>query len=440
MKKIQFALFALLTLLIQACSGSDDLKEILATVPSDADYLVTVNLKSLAKKADLGNEKISTQVNNAIKTLGDDSKAIIPLLDGKAGIDYTAAAIFSVDGLPYLTCQVKDTKALKAYLAQNKLENESVVVDDRLWMLPNRSSDAKARVDQFMALSDKASFLANGYAEAILDDVKDLNFYVNIDRVINAADIPMQEVMQIRMVLASVYNSAKYVIGDVEFEKGAIEGEYTICDENFKPAKPAMKLGKINDDIVKAIPGKVDLVFGVALSKDAVRKIMEQYGQVLKTSGLGDILSAFNGTAVVGMNLGQNPATSDPGVALVMELDNNNDAVQTASLWEGLIGGKGTVTVNDNLLVISTTLPKGAPSAIFAEELSDNASGFVWDFQANTTSSIYPALKLWKYLSITTKNNDEGTAFEMKAVDPSASSLDVLLETIPLANKAKRSL
>jgi len=211
MKQIKFfSLFVLFVCLFSSCSKTDYQN----VIPKDANFVASVNMKSIADDADFQNSSMMKEAKQylGLVVTGKDKKAVEEIIDDptKLGIDFSCPAyLFGMGKNAYgLTMRVSDTDDLQSFLellskqnmATKPVEKDGLtsgsLFDDvayaynktTLLMFVNvengSSAQSKAVVKQLMNQSEDDSFTSTEAYDKIADKSSDaIALYGNLSAV-----------------------------------------------------------------------------------------------------------------------------------------------------------------------------------------------------------------------------------------------------------------
>ncbi len=313
-----------LMLLAAACSkdSDGDVAELLKTVPADAGTVVSVNVRSLAVKADCkvedGKITLSPSLQKSLASMKDAGmrKKTEMLLDGKSGIAVTSLVVFDRGYHRYITGLLDDPGAFKSFLASGdkkyqfketggiEYAADVAIKGNQFWSLSVGEIDP-LDVKEFSELPEGKSFISTDYAEKLVSGDYDVKGLADVSRLMGDGGFVKQA--QTQMALQTVFSDAVYLEFMADFRKGSLAMEASVLTSKFKPAKCNFPLSKIDTDAVKSIPGTGNVAFAVGASSKLVEKVnamLSQAGAIGKI--YAQILAPVSGTvAVLGQSGGQ---------------------------------------------------------------------------------------------------------------------------------------
>lgn len=374
-----------LLIIVASCSkdSSSDVRELLATVPSDASLVGAGNAGELLKKAGCDVSGDKAELTPEMEALiGDAKKSGIEVPDGifsgEAGVELGAMVFFVEGKNVYLTGNLSDADKFVTYcegktngkFSENddvRTLNNIAVKGSRFWLSGDSSVDVKEIV-RFAALSEEQSFLSNTLSGELAKTENDIVVWGNIDGLANLG-MGMGNLGMARIVLSSVVENAQDFLLTAKFEKGKGTSEFRIFDGKGKEAKFLLPMGKIDTSTVKKLGEKGSVVVAIDINKKFVAKIKE----LVQTFG-GDIPSLYNsiiepldGTACAALS----PDMQEGRVIVTTTGD------KTAAL-KGVLNSVGNVTTDGKLLIATKGEPTGdIEISKAADELSGAMMGVV---------------------------------------------------------------
>lgn len=444
MKKFRILFMILAAVVMVSCSKSDDMEALLEKVPSDASFVMTFNLQDLAKKSGLKSAKegqLPAGLSSLLKNNPDADETIGLIIKGESGISLTAALSFEHNGIDWILFLVDDEQKAGLYLEKIKMNELAFIESGYLW-IPSRTSSVEV-VNRYMNLKKEDNILSVKAAESLADMEKDIEVYCNIDAMIDASTNSLRESSEMRIVLASLFNDAKYLRAWVEFEKDEIEGEMTILNAEGKEAPTSIGTSKLTSDFLKNISGRYDVLAAMSFSEKSVEKLIGQYASILSRGGYGNILEGFTGTLAIGLNT-QTMATSGDrkGITIVVQYKNSDLASQASGGIRELLGSEMLVSAQGKFVYIGTTIPGGQASPELVSALEGSTIGLAFDPSLIAGTSGQPTLKKWTTFVFKGVPSDKSVKIIMEAKTDGTdkNSLETLIETLANAEEINASV
>lgn len=446
MKKIGIMMVALMAMLVCSCSGGAGIEKLLQSVPESTSAVGVFNLQSLSEKAGNvekdGRMDLSAEMKNFITSMGPtDAKDFQAFFSGESGIELNSAVCYEYQGEMYMTGYVDDEKQLAEFLTKHggakftetdgayvSQKGNAVIRDGRWWYTSGKMTlqDAEA----FAGLKKEESILDLEYGRKLADSDRDMEFFAVYDKLLTAGEIPMDKVMQARLLTSTLFKEAKYIAGGVEFKKGKAEAELEILDINFKPSQFSIKMGKISKKQLKAFNGRGDLYLAAAVSEEALDNIAGQLGVLGMKGANGNILKSLDGNIVVGMNTDWMPADAK-GMGALIGCRDKDGARALGQLFSFLpFGHTAATNVDGSNLTVNLGIPMGRIPDEVISEMSGHAIAMVYDPTAGA-----PAFSGWKSIVLTVDNKEAKIEIEAETKDKEKNALPVLLQTLASMKK-----
>ena len=236
-----------LMLLAAACSkdSDGDVAELLKTVPADAGTVVSVNVRSLAVKADCkvedGKITLSPSLQKSLASMKDAGmrKKTEMLLDGKSGIAVTSLVVFDRGYHRYITGLLDDPGAFKSFLASGdkkyqfketggiEYAADVAIKGNQFWSLSVGEIDP-LDVKEFSELPEGKSFISTDYAEKLVSGDYDVKGLADVSRLMGDGGFVKQA--QTQMALQTVFSDAVYLEFMADFRKGSLAMEASVLD------------------------------------------------------------------------------------------------------------------------------------------------------------------------------------------------------------------
>lgn len=448
-KSLLFVMVMLLSL--ASCHKSRDVEEILGTVPRTTGIVAAVDLESVLKKADC-TSGISPEINAMISKMSPkEARVTRAILEGKAGIAPTSATVFEDSGDMVATFYLDDEKKFMNFFSADMEENVSwdstdggyvasntnngiVVYKNQAWIFSDNGSVTRAK--QYLSLGEDHSVLGLKCADRLTSD-KDVSMMVNINKMINFARMSVSEASQFRMALSTMFENARYVVGTLELNNGEAEAEFNVLNEDFNPAATTLKFAKLSKADVAKFPGDAVMIFGAALSQEAVSKLAEQMNTMHMPADVAEMLSHLRGEMLVGMSPDAfGPYSYGKGVGVMLTFDSDSYASQAANMLKSQIGSSAQIKINGSSVYVSMDMPAGHPSASLVDAIDGAGVGAAVNISALAATANVPAMSMWQTGAVTLEKDGSGVKIkaEVKATDSSANILRTLLKFISEAD------
>ncbi len=443
MKRIAYLLVVMVAIMTAGCRNSADMETLLEKVPSDADLVIGLNVESLVKKSGLKNKKdaLPAGFSTLLKNAGKEKEMWEALLKGETGLSYTAAVYFSKGGEEWLTCLVEDEKATNEWLNKGDLSERAVIESGILWLSSRTKNPGK--VNEYMNLEKEGSILTVKGASGMEKMERDIEIYGNIEGLLNGSGMSFRELTELRLMLASLFNDARYLRGGIEFDKGEMEGELTVLNTEAKAATLSIEASKLTKDFLSSISGQYDLLAGFSFSEKSVNKVLGQYASILSRGGYGNLIEGFSGTMCMGMNVATfEREKGNRGLSIVMQFKDGKSASKASEGIRNFLGGPFEISAQGKNVIIGTNLPAGSSTPTMVDDLSGSSIGLTFDCSLMGKGKDVEFLKSWKSMTVKgiPENKSLKIEFTMKSNDSNENSLQTLIKTASSSGKAEEQL
>lgn len=421
----------LLAAVMAGCKSepSEDLKDLLQTVPADATMVVTVNVESLLKhtgsKVSDGAVEPSADLLRGLDSIRDKRLAstIKAVAGGEAGIACTYAVVF-VDGYyTYITGMLNDPAAFRKYVESNAggrfAETGGVetcgayaVKGNQFWVVSHSTIDPLT-VKRFATFDDRNSFASAGYAARMLEDGHDIDFVADISQ--GMARGNLRDAAQMKLAMQVLFDDAAYLCGHAGLEKHGAEAGIEILDGKYKPARFNFPASEISGKTVRKVGESGDLFVAVALSARFMEKLTEglsAFGPL--ADELLEPLKGLDGTAAFAVSAPAGAMLTDvPAGAMCVSGIVQTDGSPSAALTS-MLGRLGDVSrAAGELAVRSATPPAGAITADEAAKALDDAmAGVVINPRASAKAGAFDCVR---QLSLTLEPADRSLRLKAEA-------------------------
>ena len=310
----------LVSAIFSSCSGDKaDVSELLATVPADASAVVAVNMKNLVEKSGskIDGSKIlpGTELEAFIsaKDEDEDINELREILNGESGIDPTVALVFLEGPDLYFTGFLANPDDFKIF-TKKRFEGEFsesngvsslgnvALKGNQFWIHANhRNAIDTDQITRFISLSDKLSFLSNGYAEKISTFTNDIEGWANISSLYSASGMSFQQKAMAGMGLAILFSDAQDIAFHADFANGSLSTSLSVLNSKGSPAKFNLPTDRIDVGMVKGLGDSAEYIFAMAVSPKLIDQLRKDLGDK-NIPGLNEFAKAFSaldGTCIV---------------------------------------------------------------------------------------------------------------------------------------------
>lgn len=371
--------------------------DLLSTVPSSSSVVVGINLQSLLKKSDCKvdgtniepGEEVKAWLAKAATTGSKKGEIARILLNGESGIDPVSAIYFKDAYNDYFTVALANTNQFKEFIekqtgqkfgnAGNDVEvcANVAIKGAQAWIAEGTVVDPKA-IANFTTMETGQSFMAKDFSDKLANMTSDVVGWGEINKLV-ASQLDFSQKSTMRMALGMMFDDAQSVFFNVDMLKGEAKADVSVLDKDGKPAKYLLPTDKLDIETVKKTGYKVNMIVGIYLSKDLVKKI-------------GNMLSSFGGSqmekAVKAM--GSIDGTMAVSFGDLNDFEHSMRGVVTTDGKAGLdlmqmISGIAPITKDGKLVIFSQgQMDGGLEIAKDADLLKDATMGMVLNLQSPT--------------------------------------------------------
>lgn len=298
--------------IIASCSSSheEEVNELLASVPAQAETVSVVNLSTLIRQldgkvkdgniTDMG--KLSDLINKWHLT------KMNPIFSGESGIEWSTAVCFISAGQTvvtgYLVSQENFRNAVDKHLpgdwemsSDKKISFKDGIAcrDNRFWIGENLSLQL---IESFLSLSDIESFKSNEYAPELSKSKDALTILGSIDRLLASSGMKFGQQTTIRMALGMLFNNPTYIVGSANYDDSSLELEMDVLDNNLKRSHCEIATSNIDVNTVASLKGNANFIAAVAVSEELtgqIKKFASSIGGALPM-GYDAVISPLDGT------------------------------------------------------------------------------------------------------------------------------------------------
>ncbi|MDE5552691.1 MAG: hypothetical protein K2I91_05760, partial [Muribaculaceae bacterium] len=350
--------------MLSACSNTDTpahAEALLLTVPADPAYVQVLDIDRFIDnnggKADGSVVKNDERLRKELVTAFPKFD-IASLLDGEAGISFTAAVVFADNLQNYLTFRVEDGEKFRAYTSakaglkwtqRDKLYTADSLAQsgNQVWLCSKGNFD---RISEYASLTKARSFMSNEYAATLSACEHDIAYYIPVSAAIDASSMSFSERASLRMALSMVFDNVVAVAGYADAKDKKVEVTADMLDSNGRIAKCNLKLGKIDVAQTAALGGNANTIFAISLPHqliDQLLKTAESLGGTMPAL-YKNLLTPLDGTVALATSVTTDMDKTDvPFIASIATTGNQAPLMQ--SLY-----GMGLKPVSEgNLLKIS---------------------------------------------------------------------------------------
>lgn len=318
--KLNAAILCMLALLLPALNSckkeSINNVDLLSTVPSSSSVVMGINLESLLKKSGCkvegseitpGEEIEAWLAKGSLQTSKTGEIARM-LLNGESGIDPVGAIYFRDAYNSYVTVAVADTEKFKSFIEK---ETGSTFADGgndvevcgnvalkgaQAWIAEGTVIDPKA-VANYSTLESGQSFMAKDFSDKLANMTSDVVGWGEISKLVGS-HLGFSDRSTMRMALGMLFDDAQSLFFSVDMLKGEAKSSVSVLNKEGKPAKYLLPTDKLDMETMKSIAYKANVIIGVSITKDLVKKIesiLNTFGgsQMAKVS---EALKSLDGT------------------------------------------------------------------------------------------------------------------------------------------------
>ena len=298
-KNLALVFLSLLLISLGSCKKETiDVTDLLTTVPSSAAGVVVINLENMLEDAGckIKDHKVtpSPEVTALIeKSSPADREQFLLLLDGEAGVDPKAAVVFYDANRVFLTFALYDVNKFCSFVENNngntfsdtpsgvKINGSVAVKGSQAWVNIGsvRAFDADA-IAAYAALKPSQSFLVTPNGEKLLTEEDDIRGWAMINTFVNEMLGRGQKSM-FTLGLGFLFEDAESVRFKVDFDKGEMESEVLVLNENSKPAKYLLPTDKIDVGTLKDLGTDCDAMMAFTVNP----KLIKKFDQLLSAFG-----------------------------------------------------------------------------------------------------------------------------------------------------------
>lgn len=320
MKKILFSLTVLFALCLASCSSdkSADAGALLATIPSDASFVATVNLYQLLEKSGCKVKGSEIEPGKEVKNLlAKDSKSqesafAKAFFNGKSGVDPSVAVAFQLGYYTYITGILADPATFKAMIeneTHSSFENNDGVetadniamANNQFWINIGQHSIDPKEIEHFLKLDASQSFAQSAYADKLSEITTDIAGWGNISGLLNTASLGFQERATVQVALQTLFEDPSAMTFTVNFDKNKLLSEAYVLNSKGKNAKFLLPTEAVDMKTIDQLQGKASALCAVSIPNKLIKKLQDET-KSKSTSVLGlflDQLKSVDGTVAV---------------------------------------------------------------------------------------------------------------------------------------------
>lgn len=434
-------LFLTAVIALSSCSKNKGAEALLRTVPENAAFVSLADAEMLMEHAGCDDGKPTPEFTKAMKSLfGSDWKSVEPVLNGESGVEFSVFSAFSYKENLYITGFVNDEDKFADYLKSQDVEMQKqeggwlgdrdhiAVYDGQFWICSGTLDVAEAKY--FKNLEEDESFLKCPWAEKMTEPTADAFFFGDIDAVIGMSG---NQAASLRLAMGTLFKSAKYFGGTLTFSDGRADLQMSVLDARYKPAQTSMKLSTIGERTLADFPGKGDLYFSMAFSKEDLQKTLASAGGAMLPQELTDLVGKMDGTMVMGMNAMQMMASSGRGGYMVeIGFGNAADASAAVPTVEAFFPDF-SIRAEGKYVIVDGGITPGRMQPAASEKLKGSAVGIVFDPSGVSSLPGMDKLKGLKlaWLVCTPKEGSLEYSLVVETQPSDQNALQTLIKSIP---------
>lgn len=335
------AAFSMTTLSSCKSDNSEDVEDILLTIPSDASVVAVANTLDIIEKSGAkikdGKIEAPTGITEKISNIKDARTRTIftTILDGNSGIDNNVAVIFREGYNTFFTAHISNTsdfKAMaekstgKAFSSDNGVDisGNIAIKDSQFWINLDQHSIDSGDIRHFTSLDKNQSFVSNDFADRLIKFDSDVIGWCNINALINTSGLDFQNRATARIVLETLFDDAMGATFAVNFLTGKMVMTASLINSKGKNASFRFPSETVDVNTIAQIGGTADMLAAIAVPSKVVKKLKEDTSSK-QPSMLGMILpalSCIDGTVAFAAN-------SDDALSGVAMTDGSSTAAFT---------------------------------------------------------------------------------------------------------------
>ena len=294
MKKNGLKLFLLLALclpLFYSCKQvSIDITDLISTVPSSANGVVGINLKSILEKSGCTVNGSEITAGKELEKLlshqnGSNSEVVKMLFNGDSGIDPLGAVAFFDANKGFVTCMLADVNKFKAFVEK---ESGSVFEDKgkgvqicgniamkgpQAWLcFTSYTIDDPGLIDSYANMPEGSSYIQNPFSKEIATMTNDITGWVQL-RTLLGQTVSFQDIAIVNMVSSVLFEDPVSIKFTVNFLKGRMNITASMLNDKGKPAKYLLPAEKIDVSTVEKVGESTDLLVAMTITPKLIESI-----------------------------------------------------------------------------------------------------------------------------------------------------------------------
>ena len=323
MRKTYLYVMLLVALVLAGCSKnrSADVRELLNNVPGTASFVAVVDIESLVNKTDSKVEDGAIVPGKELKALIDsekDTDKVRKILNGDSGVEPSVSVFFADGYAIYNTGFLANTSKFEKFVSDNtgqewkedngvRYNGKTAFKDNRYWtVVSGRSSIDPAVIREYLALSDKQSFAAGKFADALCKGEKDIVGWSDINAAMNLSGMGFERKAMFKMVMGTLFANADYSVFDIDFQKGKVKATAKVLDENGKETRYNFEAGKIDVSLFDTLDMDADMVMAMAVPSKLIKQLQEETSGKMSMAGMVlKSLGCVDGTVAVAAGRGE---------------------------------------------------------------------------------------------------------------------------------------
>ena len=312
-----------------------DITDLLSKVPSSAEAVVGLNLRSMLEKAGCEVDGSKITPGEDLEQWIDGHSEFVPnqrevmkmVLSGESGVD-PLGAVFFIDAYnTYLSAMIADTSKFEEFVKKQtgktfedndgvKICGNIAMAGAQMWMALGSGStvDAKA-IKNYMQLTESQSFMENPFAEHIATMKRDIVGW-GLTRAFMGKGMSIGDAATVTMATGMLFEDASALGFNIDFQEGQLESEIEVLNDKGDNAKYLLPAEKLDTDDIKGLATNAEAVVAVSVPNELIKKI-EKVSSSLGGNSLGFLLrmiGCLDGTLAVATGDLDNPEKSLSGL------------------------------------------------------------------------------------------------------------------------------
>lgn len=361
-----------LLLLLCSCSNKEDERQLLETIPADAEMVTLINLHDIIKETGAGISGDKLTLPDAYKTLAAQGKGSVPDLLMQGGVKLTYAAAFTANGITYLSGFVADQEAFRAYIEQTTRQKfaakgkvqvcESVVIDgDRFWYSqPGHETD----IETFAATDADNSIAVSAIGKILLEEADDKAFCgFTTTSTLTKSNVGNHNAM----ILAMMFGNVKYVTFEADIDEHGVEMDGKLLDSTLKPVENTGFFTRIDEKVLASLFGKGDMFMVIGIEP---KKMSALAG--LFSAQDSKAVNSFQGTFALAVSTSEMTKRGIPAFSFAATLKPTADTKSLPEMVRKLgISGIDGIVIDNTLLINTDPIPAASATLLHLDEFKD---------------------------------------------------------------------